>query len=72
MLQMDIEWNDLAALSERVEELRKKLHEALDAAGGNQQDPAVLAASEEFDEAMNALMRLQSRIAENKQPPQEE
>lgn len=44
-------------LLRRLEWLRKKLHAALDAAGGDHGDPAVLDLSLAFDAAMNDLMR---------------
>lgn len=41
----------------RLETLRARLHQALDAAGGNHLDPKVQDASSDFDAVLNAFMR---------------
>jgi len=52
----------LACLAEKLEECRRRLHCALDAAGGNQLDPTVQQVSAEFDRVMNAYMRRQREM----------
>lgn len=55
----------LSYLEEKMEQCRRRLLVALDAAGGNQQDPTVQRISAEFDEAMNDYMRRMRRFGRN-------
>lgn len=59
------EQDSLSCLAERMEQWRRKLHCALDEAGGDQLDPRVQEISAEFDRAMNAYMRKQRDLNRN-------
>lgn len=50
--------NRLKELSRKLEQLRTKLEQALQAAKGKQQDPNVQELADEFDAVLNEYMRL--------------
>lgn len=49
--------NRLQQLLARLEKVRTRLEEALDAASGNHQDPTVQRIADEFDELLNEYNR---------------